>query len=242
MYKAEDYQQENAVKKYYGKYPGVVLDNDLPEDSHRGELAVEVHGILEETPDDQSQRPIQVIAKPCFPPGFFFIPEVGDNVWVEFGAGDINTPIWTGVWYPKDKTPGTADGQAPTRFQKVIRTFSGHVIQLDDSDSAEKIIILHKSGSNVEIDQDGKITIIDKGDDMSMVSKKISLGTKGGASEPLVLGDTLKSKLDELIQIIARHVHPTGVGPSGNPATEAASLQSLSASLQKILSTQNTTD
>ncbi len=242
MYKAADHQQEDAVKKYYGKYPGVVLDNEPPDGSHRGELLVEVHGILEETPDSQSQRPIQVTAKPCYPPGFFFIPEVGDNLWVEFGAGDINNPIWTGVWYPKDKTPFNTDAKAPDRFQKVIRTFSGHVIQLDDSDSEEKIIILHKSGSTVEIDQDGKITITDKGDDMSIVSKKISLGTRGGASEPLVLGETLKSKLEELIDIVKQHTHPTGVGPSGNPATEAASLQTLSASLRQILSTQNTTD
>lgn len=77
---------------------------------------------------------------------------------------------------------------------------------------------------------------------MSIVSKKISLGTQGGASEPLVLGDTLVSKLNDLIQIIARHYHPTGVGPSGQPVTEAASLETLSASLQQILSTRNTTD
>lgn len=243
MFETEDNKQEYASKKYYGKYPGVVLSNDPPQnDSHRGELLVEVHGILEETPDGESQRPIQVKAKPCFPPGFFFIPEEKDNVWVEFGAGDINNPIWTGVWYPKGKTPDTVGDEAPTKFQKIIRTVSGQVIQLDDSDNAERIVILHKSGSTVEIAADGKVTIIDKGNDMSIVSEKINLGTKGGAQEHLVLGETLKSKLEELIQIVTRHVHPTGVGPSGPPATEAASLNNVLLSLSQILSKQNTTD
>lgn len=239
----KEHRQENAAPKYYGKYPGVVLDNvPPPSGAHRGELLVEVHGILEETPDGKSQRPIQVRAKPCFLPGFFIIPEVEDNVWVEFGAGDINNPIWTGVWYPLDKTPQTVDAQAPAQQQKVIRTASGQVIQLDDGDNQESIIIQHKSGSTVEIAADGKITITDKGNDMSIVSQKINLGTQGGAQEPLVLGDTLKSTLEELIQIVTRHVHPTGVGPSGPPATEAVSLNKLLASLPQILSQKNTTD
>lgn len=157
MFETEDSRQENNAKKYFGKYPGVVLNNDPPQnDPHRGELLVEVHGILEETPDGKSQRPIQVMAKPCFPPGFFFIPEEKDNVWVEFGAGDINNPIWTGVWYPKGKTPNTVDTQAPAKFQKVIRTVSGQVIQLDDSDKNEKLVIRdEKNDSTVTLDVNG---------------------------------------------------------------------------------------
>jgi len=144
----EDFQQENNLKKYYGKYPGEVLKNDAKKGEHRGELMVKVYGILEDNPDGKIPRPIEVIAKPCFLPGFFFIPEVNDNVWVEFAAGDINNPIWAGVWYPQKKTPHNTEKEAPTQFQKVIRTASGHVIQLDDSESKEKIIITHKSGSN----------------------------------------------------------------------------------------------
>jgi len=157
MFDIKDNKQEYASKKYYGKYPGVVLSNDSPQDDpHRGELLVEVHGILEETPDGKSQRPIQVRAKPCFPPGFFFIPEVEDNVWVEFGAGDINNPIWTGVWYPKGKTPDTMYAEAPTKFQKVIRTASGHVIQMDDSDEHEKLIIRDdKNDNTITLDVNG---------------------------------------------------------------------------------------
>jgi len=167
---------------------------------------------------------------------------VGGQVWVEFIAGDINQPLWTGVWYPTKAVPQTAEGQGPTQFQKIIRTASGHVMELDDSEGKEKIVISHKSGSTVEIDKDGKITITDTGNDTSIVSRKISLGTQGGAKEKLVLGDTLKSKLEELIDIVTRHIHPTGVGPSGPPATEATALTALRTALLQILSQQNTTD
>jgi hypothetical protein len=44
------------------------------------------------------------------------------------------------------------------------------------------------------------------------------------AEEPLVLGNELKSRLDEIIAVIEKiltklstHTHPTGVGPSGPP-------------------------
>lgn len=232
-----------AVEKYYGKYPGLVFQNTSPDgEAHRGDLVVDVPGILEETPDGSGQRPIRVVARPCFLPGFFFIPEVGAQVWVEFVAGDINHPIWTGVWYPEDAAPQTTEGEGPTEFQKVIRTASGHVIQVEDTNGHEAIVIRHKTGSTVEMDRDGRITITDTGNDTSIVSNKISLGTRGGAKEKLVLGDTLKSKLEELIDIATRHVHPTGVGPSGPPATEAASLTTLRTSLLQILSQQNTTD
>jgi len=164
----EDFRCDAAdggeVEKYFGKYPGLVLSNTVPEDvsdygDHRGELQVEVPGILEETPDGEGRRPIQVRAKPCFHPGFFFIPEIGGQVWVEFVAGDINTPVWTGVWYPKDASPKTADDAAPDETRKVIRTASGHVVQIDDTEDEEQILIHHKQASFVKIDKDGHITI-----------------------------------------------------------------------------------
>ena len=240
MYEAADQFQESSLKKFYGKYPGVVLDNEPPADIQRGELTVKVHGILEEDQGGQGQGPIpiKVTAKPCYPPGFFFVPNVGDNVWIEFGAGDINTPVWTGVWYPKDKTPKTAKDKEPTRFQKVIRTVSGHVIQMDDSDGEENVAILHKSGSSVmidndnitithrkkseiKIDKDGNVTITDKGGNTTIKSEKITLESgnillgDSGNGQPLALGDDLNEALDTIVNSILFHIHPTGMGPSG---------------------------
>ncbi len=155
----------DTPRRYFGKYPALVLENTVPEDQddygdHRGELKVQIPGILEEDPDnDGQQRPLQVRAKPCLHTGFFVIPENEAQVWVEFVEGDINTPVWTGVWYPQDAAPATTDDEAPTEFQKIIRTASGHVVQLDDTDDDQKIIIKHMQGSLIQIDKDGHIAI-----------------------------------------------------------------------------------
>lgn len=149
-----------AARQYFGKYPGLVLENKpAADDPHRGRIMVEVPGILEETPDGASERAVQLLAKPCFPAGFFFIPEVGQQVWVEFAAGDVNEPLWSGAWYPEDGTPKTVADEPPTEKQKIIRTASGHVVQLDDTDGEEKVMVSHKTGSFISIDKDGTVVI-----------------------------------------------------------------------------------
>lgn len=157
-----------VTQKYYGKYPGLVCDNTPPGNDpenkgkiHRGEIQVQVPGILEETEGGTGEQPIVVWAKPCFHPGYFVMPEVGAQVWVEFVAGDINVPVWTGVWYPLEQAPQTVTDEAPTDRQKIMRTASGHVIQLDDTDGKEKIVIRHKhkDGPQIQIDENGSVLI-----------------------------------------------------------------------------------
>ena len=203
------------VEKLYGKYPARVLNNNPSGgEEHRGELLVEIAGLLEEDPGGSGERLMQVRALPCFMPGFFIIPENKAHVWVEFAAGDINTPIWTGVWYPTEKTPKTFDDQTTTKFQKIIRTDSGHVIQIDDTKDKEKIIIRHKadtivsmdndlldmthhSGSHVTIDKDGNMTLQHKdGTCMEFKESKViitadNIDLKGNVniSKNLVVGE-----------------------------------------------------
>jgi len=144
--------------RYFGKYAGLVLDNGPPSQggSHRGRIKVQVPGILEEKPSSDDQRPLEVLADPAFLPGFFFVPEKDDPVWVEFVAGDINYPIWTGVWYPEAGTPRTADGAMPTLDQKVIRTRSGQVITLEDTEGGEQLVIKdEKNGNTITLDAKG---------------------------------------------------------------------------------------
>lgn len=153
----ETRETQTGPRRYHGRYAGLVIDNEAQEGSaHRGQLRVRVPGILEESPEGGPDRPIEVLAAPAFPPGFFFLPERETQVWVEFVAGDINFPLWSGVWYPADAPPTTSEGEAPTEKQKLIRTAAGHVIQLDDTRDAEKIVIKDgKSGNLITLDADG---------------------------------------------------------------------------------------
>jgi hypothetical protein len=145
------------TRLYYGKYPGIVLNNDPPDQGdHRGEVLVEVSGILEDDPSGTGRRALQTLAKPCLPPGFFFVPEPQTHVWVEFAAGVLKDSIWCGLWYPDNAPPKTPDGNAPTRDQKIIRTRKDHVVLIDDTDNTEQVVVYEgKSKNKITIDKNG---------------------------------------------------------------------------------------
>jgi len=224
MFETRD-ADNHAVQKYYGKYPGVVKKNAAPENgNHRGELEVEVSGILEDGSGKNEQRSIVVVAKPCFPPGFFFVPEVGAHVWVEFAAGDINVPIWTGVWYPTDKSPKTTKGEFPKKGEKVIRSApDGHTIELNNEDGSIRVQDTH--GNVILLDQSGitleaKAIVLKVKD--STPSIKLTLDSSGitatdGSGTPRLL------VLDPLLTWLATHQHLGYMGFVANlfPASSA---------------------
>ncbi len=219
------------ARSYFGKYPGLVLDRtpDGGGDHHRGELLVQVPGILEEDDSDPGggERPLEVVARPCFAPGRFQVPQEGQQVWVEFAAGDINEPIWSGAWYPDGETPASVDGDRPTEDQQVIRTASGQVIQLEDSGGSERLILRDEANDNrITLDGEG-IRIETPSCSIELSGSTIrltngshtlelgSMGTKitdanGGGPHPAVLEPVLQW----LTQWLPAHQH---VGNMGGP-------------------------
>ena len=84
--------------------------------------------------------------------GFYFLPEVEDEVLVAFEQGDVSFPYVLGaLWNGKDKPPETNDdGKNNARS---IKSRSGHIIRLNDEDGKEKIEIIDKTGKNkIEFD------------------------------------------------------------------------------------------
>ena len=204
-----DHDNDPAWKPRYGKYPAVVTRNDVEDEGHTGRIEVRIPGILEEDESGDPQ-PIEVIARPCLPPGFFFVPDEGSHVWVEFAAGDINAPIWVGVWYPEDAPPPTSDGEAPDFKQKVIRTTSGHVVTLDDD--AESIAIKDKHGNHVKLDGDG--ATVTHNDDQTKIEVRRGMVTihAGGTAKRLVTDDSA------FMQYVLSHQHTGNMGaPTGPP-------------------------
>ena len=81
-------------KRHYGKYRGLVTQPLDPEMGGKLTALVTVGG-----------TPLPVVAEVCTPyagtnAGFFAMPPPGAGVWIEFEEGDINTPIWSGCWWP----------------------------------------------------------------------------------------------------------------------------------------------
>ncbi len=90
--------------------------------------------------------------------GFYFLPEVDDEVLVAFEHGDARFPYVVGaLWNGKDAPPAkNDDGKNNVR---VIKSRSGHVIRLTDEDGKEKIEIIDKSKKNSVVFDTAKNTI-----------------------------------------------------------------------------------
>jgi Type VI secretion system/phage-baseplate injector OB domain len=159
---------QKVERRYYGKYRGIVTDNADPDNLGRLKLTV---------PSLLGKEVVTGWAYPCAPYGgssglgFFFIPEVGAGVWVEFEEGDPEFPIWVGAYWskPGDEAetpkPNDIEGVAADAVQtpptnKIIKTLKGHTIQMEDADGEEMITIVEAvNGHVVTMNMDGiKIT------------------------------------------------------------------------------------
>ena len=90
----------SSSQKYFGKYRGQVIDNNDP--LMLGRIRAKVPAVLGDNDTG--------FALPCSPyagngVGFFFIPSVGANVWIEFEAGNPDMPIWSGGFWGTGETP-----------------------------------------------------------------------------------------------------------------------------------------
>jgi hypothetical protein len=86
--------------KFYGKYRGKVENNLDPQ--QQGRLQVSCPAVF----GDGSLA----WAMPCAPfagpgVGFFALPPVGANLWVEFEGGDPDYPIWSGCFWGIGEAP-----------------------------------------------------------------------------------------------------------------------------------------
>ncbi len=102
--------------------------------------------------------------------GFFFLPEVNDEVLVVFEQGDMTRPFILGaLWNGKDKPPKKNSevlaGSGAVN-QRILKTTSGHTVTFDDSSDKPGIEIIDKTGKNkiVITSTDNKITIEAQGD------------------------------------------------------------------------------
>ena len=111
MLDTQDRQHEERYKnRWYGKYRAFVRDNHDPE--RLGRLRLEIPAVLGTGKENWSEW-----ASPCFPYGgnddigMFLVPEEGSAVWAEFEGGQVQYPIWTGVWLAKSN-PGEQPEEA----------------------------------------------------------------------------------------------------------------------------------
>ncbi|AFY33614.1 phage baseplate assembly protein V [Calothrix sp. PCC 7507] len=175
---------------FYGVSVGIVTNNKDPEGL--GRIKVKFPWLSGEE-ESYWARVVSLMAGNNR--GIYFLPEVDDEVLVAFEQGDMAFPYILGtLWNGKDKPPVKNDDGKNN--QRMIKSRSGHMIVLDDTDGEEKIIIQDKTGKNqivinskentmnIKVEKDltietkGKIILKSSNDDISIECKNLSIKTQ----------------------------------------------------------------
>jgi uncharacterized protein involved in type VI secretion and phage assembly len=140
------------TSRIYGVVIGLVTNSEDPEKMGRVKVK---YPWLSDTDESNWAR----IATPMAGKerGFFFPPEVDDEVLIAFEQGDTRFPYVVGsLWNGKDAPPVQNDGKSNLRM---IKSRSGHIIQFNDEDGHETIEIIDKSSKNKILIDTSKNTI-----------------------------------------------------------------------------------
>ena len=156
---------------FYGKYRGIVTDNQDPW--MQGRIKARVQDIFGENSSGW--------ALPSSPyagdgVGLFLIPPVDAWVWIEFEHGDPEYPIWSGCFW--------AQGQVPVNpaipEKKVLKTEIG-TITLDDTQGSGGITIETKAGMKIVINSQN--ILIDNGQNATIKLSGPKVSINGTALE-----------------------------------------------------------
>jgi uncharacterized protein involved in type VI secretion and phage assembly len=190
---------QHVRSRFYGKYRGLVTDNNDP--TKRGRIKVQVPAVLNE---------LEVWAMPCLPyagnnVGLYGIPEPGAGVWVEFEAGDPSYAIWTGGFWADNELPKDEQGTEVTPSLRILRSEKGLMIHFNDQ--SETLTLSDSSGSNIMTIavQEGKIRLQAN---IKVVVEAPQIELVENATHPLVFGDDLLQYLNQLVQLFNTHMHP----------------------------------
>jgi uncharacterized protein involved in type VI secretion and phage assembly len=132
---------------YYGKYRGVVTENE-DSDQKQGKKLGRIKARVPDVLGDKETG----WALPCVPyagkdVGLFLMPPKNASVWIEFEQGDTDYPIWSGCFWAEGEIPVTPY----TPDKKVIKTGAG-TITLNDSSG--------DGGITIEMNKDPKLKIV----------------------------------------------------------------------------------
>jgi len=220
---------ERVDGRYFGKYRGQVTDNDDPD--KLGRIKAKVPRLLGD--EDSGWALPAFIYGGASEQGLFALPDIGAGVWIEFEAGDLSYPVWTGTWYTAGAIPESA---GPGK--KVFKTQSGHKIVLDDDGGSVEIT---DSNANT-ITMDANTIKIAAGNATTVVVDAPQIQLVDGASHALVFGDQLLQYLSQIVQMYQNHMHPgQSTAPGGGPVTPAPPTPPMPAPTASLLSQKVTT-
>jgi uncharacterized protein involved in type VI secretion and phage assembly len=218
---------QGSISRHYGKYRGIVTDNEDPR--NMGRIRARVPEVLGDVETGW--------ALPCAPyagdgSGSYMVPEPDTGVWIEFEAGDVSRPIWSGCWWGEGQLP-EGQGGAATPPLKIVRSEQGLMVALDDD--GQTIHVSDENGQNmVEIQvQGGQITV--KGATKAIIEAP-QIELVEGATHPVIFGDDLSQYLNQLVTMLNTHMHPGQLAIGVLPVTPAPPVPPLQPPMPTLLS------
>lgn len=167
-----------------GVYVGLVTNNHDPE--NRGRIKVTFPWMADAVESHWAPVATLYAGKGR---GWYFMPEVGDEVLVVFEHGDINHPYVVGsLWNGKDPLPepGHPDGQ---NNHKILETRAGHTMVFDDTEGAERISLIDSS-------LDNRLVIDVSGDEISIVAATGDIHLRAPAGSINFNSKTMSEKVE----------------------------------------------
>ncbi|MFE1943142.1 phage baseplate assembly protein V [Streptomyces massasporeus] len=174
----------DRVEPFYGVVLAVVEDNHevmaVPPKVPIGRVKVSFPGLSDRFTSGWAPCARPMAGKDM---GFYWLPEVGDQVLVAFEHGDLGKPyVIGGLWNADQPPPETnTDGANSTR---VIKSRAGHTITFDDDKTGGELVIKDGGrGSMITLNAtDGSLSISAAGDLTITAGGSITLAAAGGAT------------------------------------------------------------
>jgi uncharacterized protein involved in type VI secretion and phage assembly len=222
-----------SSQRHYGKYRGLVTAND--DSSNLGRIRARVPEVLADVETGWA-----LPALPYSGPGqgLWTIPPVGAGVWIEFEAGHVSRPIWSGCWWANNQRPRNEQGTAAPPSIKILRSEQGLMVALDDD--GKTIRVSCEDGSNLlSIEVNSGLVQITAATRAVVEAPKIEL--VANSTHPLVFGDSLLQYLNQLGQLYQTHTHPGELALAVFPVTPAPPVPPFPPATPELLSTKVTT-
>jgi hypothetical protein len=222
---------ERQAHRIYGKHRGLVMNNQDP--LQLGRLQATVPDVLGEMPSGW--------ALPCAPyggtqAGFFAVPPIGAGVWIEFEAGDVSRPIWTGTWWATGEVPTDQTGAPTQTTTKILRSDFGLIVALDDAQ--QTISISDVAGLNLMQIRVLEGTVEVKSA-VRVVLEAPLIQHGDGATHPAVFGDQLLAYLTQVVTMFNAHIHPGELAAGMFPVTPVPPVPPLTPPTPALVSTKN---
>lgn len=192
---------------FFGPYLGTVVQTQDPERNGRITLrCAQVYGV-DDGASPESPWALPRMGGGGMGDGMLWVPKPGDTVWVEFIGGDPDYPVWSpgpyrrtgGFEHSPQHTRGRYDQSdmalrgtdeiPPTQFAapradqlKGITTAAGR-LEFQEVEGATRVLLEHKSGSRIEILEDGSVYIVSKGNRVEVTGGSERTRTVGSSTD-----------------------------------------------------------